>query len=216
MTPEKVNALTKEQIDDLLNGSTTLRFAYYLEQEKLTDQVHVDDITISAEPSASETPVLEGIRFDYDELTIEGRLKELEKINAINMNKLNFKANALMQSEKYKLHNLVIDTFEEDSMMTTSTDIYDSIYKPKDKLYKGPGIIETEKEILPYYIENLIICADHENCEFEYSLDNGSTWYEAINNEIIDISEKEGNELVIKVILPNENSKLKSIAYGWA
>src|SRR5690606_1779578 len=84
MTPAVVNALTKEQIDSLLSGSTNLRLAYYLEQDQVTDTVLVDSLSITADPIATETPTLDSVKIPYDELTIEGRLKELEQINAIN------------------------------------------------------------------------------------------------------------------------------------
>lgn len=213
MSPEEINNLTKEQIDELLNGSNTLRFAYYLEQDDIDEEVLANSISIQTSPVATETPVLEGITFTYDELTIEGRMKELEETNAVNMAKLNFKANALMLSEKYKMHDLVIDTFEEDSMQTAEET---TLYQRDKKAYLGIGAVETEIETLPGYVQYLMISAEHIGCTFEYSLDSGLTWSTAVIDQVIDVTEREGNDLIIKVELPTVASELNSLAYGWA
>lgn len=111
MTVDAFNALTNEEWDDL---GGQIRLAYYLENEAIVDAVEVTKDAV-----ATETPTLDSIKFTYDDLTLEGRLKDLEMINAINMGKLQFKANSLMNSTKYQLHDLVVDTFEDDSMITS-------------------------------------------------------------------------------------------------
>jgi len=118
MTPDTFNALTEDNWNALLNGSDKIRFAYYLDQDKSADTLNVDQITINGKPVATQTPTLDSLKVTYDELTIEGRLQDLERINAINISKLNFKSNALLQSEKYELHDLVIDTMESDEFTT--------------------------------------------------------------------------------------------------
>jgi hypothetical protein len=117
MTATEVNALTKEQLNELAVNEK-IRFAYYLEQEKTSDTVNVDEVSITPSPFATDTPTLDSISVKYDELTIEGRLKELEEINAINLAKLNFKSNAFLLSEKYNMHDMMVDTFESDSLKT--------------------------------------------------------------------------------------------------
>ncbi|MGV7000393.1 hypothetical protein ACWA2C_17030 [Priestia megaterium] len=122
MTVAAFNALTKEMW--ALIGDN-IRLAYYIENEG-----KVDSVSVRKQPSSIQTPSLDKISITYDELTIEGRLKDLEEMNAINMIKLQFKANALMQASKYSLHDLVIDTFETDTAITSSSDISQIIQKP--------------------------------------------------------------------------------------
>ncbi|PVC75087.1 hypothetical protein C2I27_04160 [Priestia megaterium] len=114
MTIAAFNALTKEMW--ALIGDN-IRLAYYIENEG-----KVDSVTVQKQPSSIQTPSLDKVSITYDELTIEGRLKDLEEMNAINLIKLQFKANALMQASKYTLHDLVVDTFETDTAITTSSD----------------------------------------------------------------------------------------------
>lgn len=111
MTVDTFNALTNEEWD-ALGGQ--IRIAYYLENNAIVDAVEVTKDAV-----ATETPTLDSIKITYDDLTIEGRLKDIEMINAINMSKLQFKANSLMNSTRYQLHDLVVDTFEDDSMITS-------------------------------------------------------------------------------------------------
>ncbi|RHW32008.1 hypothetical protein [Oceanobacillus profundus] len=212
MTPDVVSNLTKEQIDSLLNGSTTLRFAYYLEQEELTDTVYVDTLTISSPPAASETPVLEGINLTYDELTIEGRMKDLEKTNAINMAKLNFKANALIQSERYNLHDLVIDTFED----TTGVESMTATYSNEEKAFTGTGEVILLPEQVDVSPHTLWIATEGSNdLVFEYLSDN-QTWVEIAENNLHELNEVNITELKIKIKLPSSNSKLSAVSVGWA
>lgn len=213
MTPEVINNLTEDELLALIDGKEHLRFAYYLEQEDYDHDVLVDAVKIKNKNVPTETPILKDITIDYDELTIEGRLKKLEETNAVNLKKLNFKSNALMQSEKYKMYDLVIDTFEADSMNNREGSV---IYEEDLKIYKGKGVIFTEQEKISTYASNLMITAEYNNCLFEYSLNNGATWHNAQLDEIIDISDKDGHELVIRITLSNEKSELTALAVGWA
>lgn len=211
MTPDVVNNLTKEQIDSLLNGSTTLRFAYYLEQEELTDTVHLGTLTISSPPAASETPVLEGINFTYDELTIEGRMKELEETNAINMAKLNFKANALIQSERYNLHDLVIDTFED----TTGVESMTATYSNEEKSFIGAGEIILLPEQVDVSPHTLWIATEGSNdLVLEYL--NNEAWIRIDKDKLYELVDTTLPEIKIKIILPSGSSKFSAISIGWA
>lgn len=121
MTIAAFNALTKEMW--ALIGDN-IRLAYYIENEG-----KVDSVSVQKQPSSIQTPSLDKVSITYDELTIEGRLKDLEEMNAINLMKLQFKANALIQASKYTLHDLVVDTFETDTAITTSSDSSQIIQK---------------------------------------------------------------------------------------
>jgi len=213
MTPDAVNNLTKKQIDSFLNGSTTLRFAYYLEQEDLTDEVHVDQVKIVTSSLATETPTLESIKIGYDELTIEGRMKDLEETNAINLAMLNFKANALMFSEKYNLHDLAIDTFEDESGVESAT----SIYNQSDKSFTGKGEVLLSPEFIDVSPSTLWVNAEgSSDLEIEYSTDTGTTWSTIVEESLHELNDPKVDELQVKVKLPSGSSKLSAISYGWA
>lgn len=204
MTVTTFNALTPEQFAEL---GSELRLGYYIEDSSL-----VDCIVCTKSPMATETPTLDSIKISFEELTIEGRLKDLEQINAINMAKLQFKANVLMESTKYKLHDLVVDTFEENSMAVISG----SGGHQETGMYVGDCVLESEIEELPTGRKQLIVNADHQNCTFEFSLDDGTTWYNTAIGEVKDITTIEGNLLKIRVTLPDNTATITAISYAWA
>lgn len=162
-----------------------------------------------------QTPELNSIRIGYDELTVEGRLTDLERINAINMAKLNFKSNALLHSEKYNLYDMIVDTFEEDSLILVSSD-KTSLYDKNQARYIGEGTLETIAEEISSYSKSIVLNAECEGCEFQYSLDNGSNWSVAKLGEIIDISSWPGRQLKIRVHLLTSSSALTALSYAWA
>ncbi|MES9780219.1 MULTISPECIES: hypothetical protein [Bacillus cereus group] len=114
------NGITQEVWKPFLSGMK-LRLAYYLDIGSATDSLIIDKLSYETVPVVGKSPKLNGIKIETNNLTIEGRLKELERINAINIAKLNFKSNALLQSDKYEMHDMVIDTCELDSMKTISS-----------------------------------------------------------------------------------------------
>ncbi|QHW35646.1 discoidin domain-containing protein (plasmid) [Paenibacillus rhizovicinus] len=121
LSPAVFNSIAIDQWKELLGGSNKIRFAFYLEIEEITDNAFADLITITPKPVSDKTPTIQSIKIIYDELTIEGRLQDLERINAINLAKLNFKSNALLMSEKYTLHDMVIDTCQAEEMKSISS-----------------------------------------------------------------------------------------------
>lgn len=90
------------------------------------------------------------------------------------------------------------------------------LYQSVDKLYKGTGTLETIPETLTETRKSLIINAEHTGCVFEYSVDNGVTWYNYVLKDITDISALSGNALVIRVTLTDDTSELTAISYAWA
>jgi hypothetical protein len=99
-----------------------------------------------------------------------------------------------------------------DAVVTHPTSIYNS----SDKSYHGTGIIVTEMEEFPEARKSLMVNAEHEGCTFQYSLNNGVTWSPLTVGEVTDISTQAGNQLVIKVELPSDESTLTAISYAWA
>lgn len=90
------------------------------------------------------------------------------------------------------------------------------LYNAGDKLYHGTGIIETVAEELPVYRRTLMIAAEHQECTFECSLDNGATWTAFQPNDVIDVSKKSGKQLKIRTTLPTDTATLTAISYAWA
>ncbi|HDR4861021.1 hypothetical protein CON17_19855 [Bacillus thuringiensis] len=90
------------------------------------------------------------------------------------------------------------------------------LYNSEDKLYRGTGMIETDTEELPTYRKTLVIAADHQECTFQYSLDNGSTWNAFQSGDVIDVSAQSGKLFKIRINLPTDLATLTAIAYAWA
>ncbi|WP_253294943.1 hypothetical protein [Bacillus atrophaeus] len=169
--------------------------------------------------ASRQTPILSSIKINYDELSIEGRLTDLERLNAINMAKLNFKSNALLKSEKYKLYDMVIDTFEDDSLILINNNDSEnktSLYDKNQGRYIGEGTLETVSEEVSSYCKSIIIDSECEGCEFQYSLDNGINWSAAQLGEIIDVSVWSDCQLKIKIDMLTPSSVLTALSYAWA
>jgi hypothetical protein len=217
MTPSTFNALTEANWNALLNGGNKIRFAYYLDQDKSTDTLNVDLLTMNVKSVATQTPTLDSLKVTYDELTIEGRLQDLEQINAINISKLNFKSNALLASSAYNMYDMVVDTFEAAGTVDTSATT--ATYDPVNKQYTAPStgaevILPTQD--LPSYRKKLMLNPDHVgNVSYEYSLDDGATWTPVNAFTIIDLSGTTGTKLKIKAKLLDSNAKLRGMAFSW-
>lgn len=90
------------------------------------------------------------------------------------------------------------------------------LYNSEDKLYRGTGIIETVAEEISAYRRTLMITAEHRECTFQYSLDNGTTWTDFQSGDVIDVSKKTGKQLKIRITLPTDSATLTAISYAWA
>ncbi len=206
---EVLNELIKEQI---LNKSNTVRFAYYLEQENLEDDVFVSEINLKTRSLSSSTPTVEDIRIEYEELSIEGRLKEMEGANAINLAKLNFKASVLAQNEKYNLHDMIIDTFTDDLSVESST----VSYHAGEQKFTGRGAIVFNEELTSTYLTSIWLTSDSEgSISFEFSLDNAASWNPLEENSLEEIKNENYKSIKIKANLLSTSSELSAIAYGW-
>ncbi|WP_434166871.1 hypothetical protein [Bacillus thuringiensis] len=104
---------------------------------------------------------------------------------------------------------------EEDKVFKASIS-RNNLYNSEEKLYRGTGIIETEMEELPAYRKTLMITADHQDCTFQYSLDNGSTWNAFQSGDVIDVSRQSGKQFKIRINLPTDSAILTAISYAWA
>lgn len=104
---------------------------------------------------------------------------------------------------------------EEDKIFKASIS-RSNLYNSEEKLYRGTGIIETEMEELPAYRKTLMITADHQDCTFQYSLDNGTHWNTFQPGDMIDVSKKSGKQLKIQINLPTDLATLSAISYAWA
>lgn len=99
-----------------------VRVAYLLSGDAILDKITVTKVQVT-----DATPSIDNLQVEYEEMTLEGRLKDLERLNAINLAKLNFKANALLLSDAYKLDDLVVDTFEKDTVQTTQSAVDETV-----------------------------------------------------------------------------------------
>lgn len=120
ITAEDFNSITPEEWKSFITDSK-IRFAYYLDISSEEDELSLNNLSYQLVGGVDVSPQLKGINIRYDEITIEGRLKELEKLNAVNIAKLNFKSNALIQSERYEMHDMIVDTCEEEDMIAVSS-----------------------------------------------------------------------------------------------
>lgn len=68
-TPEELNALTKDQLTTLFPNGTA-RFAFYLEQDNLTDVVEIQSLTIN-EKKYTISPTVSDISVIYEVLKSE-------------------------------------------------------------------------------------------------------------------------------------------------
>ncbi|PVC75088.1 hypothetical protein C2I27_04165 [Priestia megaterium] len=105
---------------------------------------------------------------------------------------------------------------DQNIKMNANMNVPKSIYDSTQKSYKGKGAIETLPEVLPQGRKSLIVDAEHTGCTFEYSLNNGKTWYNVILKGITDISNVDGSSLIIRASLPTTAATLTSLSYAWA
>lgn len=216
MTPDTFNSLTKANWTALLGTSTKIRFAYYLEQETSSDIVNVDKLEYHKPAAAAQTPSLDSVKITFDELTIEGRMQDLERINAINLAKLNFKSNALLTSTKYSLYDMVVDTFETGTTIESATASYDSVNKEYVGTTTATEVI-LPSENLPASRKKFMLNADLAgNVTFEYSLDNGASWNPIMPFTLIDLPTGSGKQLKVKAKLADGTAKFKGVAFSWA
>ena len=218
MTPTMLSNLTESQIDDLIGESNTLRFAYYLEQDQVTDALYVDDLTIEAKPITTETPTLNSMKVTFDELTVEGRMQDLEKINAVNIAKLNFKTNALVGSSKYNMEDMIVDTFEDqDTNPTVDTENTTAEYDTTTGEYKGTN--GGEEVVLPDEVfekgrKHFMFNAEGEDVTYQYSL-NGGSWMTITPGDIINLPQDQQNIVKFKAIMNSSASRLRGVATSW-
>ncbi|CUB50869.1 hypothetical protein BN2127_JRS10_00386 [Bacillus subtilis] len=112
--------------------------------------------------------------------------------------------------------NSKILAYSEDDKVFKASISRGILYNSEDKLYRGTGMIETDTEELPAYRKTLVITADHQECTFQYSLDNGSTWNAFQSGDVIDVSKQSGKQLKIRINLPTDLAILTAISYAWA
>lgn len=96
-------------------GRRQMRFAFFIDLENHTDVVTVSSVKLTTTPDSPETPKVGAIGVEIKELSIEGRLKELERMNSIQLAKMNFKAGAILNVDQLLLHNMQIDLFDTNS-----------------------------------------------------------------------------------------------------
>lgn len=120
----KAMAMTKETLASVVQTEwakpTKLRFAFLIEIANPTDKVVLSNVKLTTVPDATTTPSVGMLGIEVKELSIEGRLKELERMNSIQLGKLNFKAGAILGADQLMLHDMTVDLFDTDTADTLS------------------------------------------------------------------------------------------------
>ena len=96
---------------EAFTGKRDIRFAFFIDLVSETDVVSISDVKLTTIPDATSTPSVGAIGIEVKELSIEGRLKELERMNAMQLAKLNFKAGAILGADQLMLHDMQVDLF---------------------------------------------------------------------------------------------------------
>lgn len=117
-------AMSKETLASVVQTEwakpTKLRFAFLIEIATPTDKVVLSNVKLTTVPDATTTPSVGMLGIEVKELSIEGRLKELERMNSIQLGKLNFKAGAILGADQLMLHDMTVDLFDTDTADTLS------------------------------------------------------------------------------------------------
>ncbi|MGF0347781.1 hypothetical protein ACQR3P_29495 [Rhodococcus sp. IEGM1300] len=115
-------AMTKEALalipQEKWAGRASIRFAFLVELVEPADVVTLTSVKLTTIPDAATTPSVGMVGFEVKELSIEGRMKELERMNSIQLAKLNFKAGAILGADQLMLHNMQVDTFDANTATT--------------------------------------------------------------------------------------------------
>lgn len=96
-------------------GKRDIRFAFFIDLVSENDVVTFSNVKLTTIPDATSTPAVGAIGIEVKELSIEGRLKELERMNAMQLAKLNFKAGAILGADQLMLHDMQVDLFTADT-----------------------------------------------------------------------------------------------------
>ncbi|MBA4293726.1 hypothetical protein C0431_12260 [bacterium] len=96
-------------------GKRQIRLAFFIDLASYTDVVQIANLKVTTIPDALDTPKVGGIGLEVKELSIEGRLKELERMNGIQLAKLNFKAGSILGADQLSLHDMQVDLFDTDT-----------------------------------------------------------------------------------------------------
>lgn len=120
----KTNAMTMAQVAAIPQtawaGVTDIRFGFLVDIVSHTDVATISSVKLTTIPDALTTPSVGLIGLEVKELSIEGRMKELERMNSIQLAKLNFKAGAILGADQLMLHNMQVDLFDTDTAETVT------------------------------------------------------------------------------------------------
>lgn len=115
----KASAMTVAQVAAIPQsawvGVSEVRFAFLVDLVNETDVVTLSNVKLTTIPDAATTPSVGMIGLEVKDLSIEGRMKELERMNSIQLAKLNFKAGAILGADQLMLHNMQVDLFDADT-----------------------------------------------------------------------------------------------------
>lgn len=98
-----------------------VRFIYTMKMNDIKDSVILSSIDIKLKGVVSSTPIIKKAISLIKAYTFNGYLENIERLNTINFEKLEFKSDSLINAQQNQMHNLVIDVFNSDSMESVSS-----------------------------------------------------------------------------------------------
>lgn len=124
MTAVRTKAMSAAKVaaipQSAFTGKRDIRLAFFIDLVSEADVVTISNVKLTTIPDATETPAVGAIGVEVKELSIEGRLRELERMNAMQLAKLNFKTGAILGADQLLLHNMQVDLFTAETAEVVS------------------------------------------------------------------------------------------------
>lgn len=166
-------------------------------------------------------PKIKQIKLLYNFVTIIGRVSEIEEATAVNINKYNLKVAALLNAERYRLKNLIVDDFltGEGIDFERSWNISIKNRNVGTTNSNSSGELITKVENLESPIKNIMVSIVRNKLyesspDIFYSNDDGVNWHQINEDECVRVNESRINQLRIRVTLrPGE--EIDGISYSW-
>lgn len=121
LLPVTVNAITTEQWESFLGDVEEIRFCYLFSNQTiatksvstLLDSVHTVGTIRILRQIRSTTPSVSKIEARVEKFSLEGRLKDIERITVNNMLALQMQTAAAFNATKLNMHEMIVETFED-------------------------------------------------------------------------------------------------------
>lgn len=165
---------------------------------------------------------LHSVEVSYLNRPLSDRISDIEASIHANLNKHNLRISALLDKKRYKLKDMIMDDFGDDTGIDKEHSInitYDKEnHKVKQTDIQTSAVLTTVKEqtsTVPEFILISAMTGEKEGIEFYASRDNGITWMQLKPNVLMKMGHlPEGKEIIIKAIL-RDGQELHAISYSW-